>query len=92
MDQDLQWVIGAALTTLLFIVGTLIASFRSLAARISRCTGELHGRIDDVKEKYVRRDDLDSHLRRLDESIVELRREVRDGQIQVIEAIRTSKT
>ena len=40
---------------------------------------------------YVRRDDLDNHIQRLDDNIRDMRHEFRDSHKQVIEAIRSSK-
>ena len=50
---DLKWLLGLLAT---FAV-TLIAAFRHLAGKVSAGDATLHGKIDDVKEKYVRRDD-----------------------------------
>lgn len=84
MDQDLKWLVGIAVTICLAVFGAIVTSFRTLAARISSGNSELHKRVDDVKEKYVRRDDLDGHISRMDASLKELRDEVRTNHNQVI--------
>jgi hypothetical protein len=88
METDLRWFIGVAVTVVLALVTTIIAAFRNLAVRISTSDREMLRRIDDVKEKYVRRDDLDGHITRLDQGMREIREEMRENHTQVIEAIR----
>lgn len=41
-----------------------------------RRSTELHNRINDVREKYVRRDDLDQHVRHLSGQFDELSRQI----------------
>lgn len=50
---DLKWLLGLLVTFAL----ALIAAFRNLAAKGSAGDAALHKKIEDVKEKYVRRDD-----------------------------------
>jgi uncharacterized protein (DUF927 family) len=88
METDLRWFIGVAVTVVLALVTTIIAAFRNLAVRISTSERDMLKRIDDVKEKYVRRDDLDGHITRLDQGMREIREEMRENHTQVIEAIR----
>lgn len=88
MEADLRWFIGIAVSVALALVTTIIAAFRNLAARISTLDRDMLKRIDDVKEKYVRRDDLDGHITRLDQGMREIREEMRENHTQVIEAIR----
>lgn len=91
MDPDLKWVIGIGVTVITFIIGLIAGSFRNLAGRITNNTAALHKRIDTVKDTYVRRDDLESHLQRIDSNIRDLRQEMREGHQQVIEAVQRSK-
>lgn len=91
MDADLKWVIGISLTVFTFLTGAIITSFRNLANRISKSAGELHGRVDKVKDDYVRRDDLDGHIQRIDRNLTDIKRDIRDQKMEVLEAIRSSK-
>ena len=88
MEADLKWFIGIAVTVTLALVGLIVGTFRNLASKISKSNGELHARIDDVKERYVRRDDLDGHIRRLDQNMREIREELKENHRQVLDAIR----
>lgn len=83
MEADLKWVIGLGVSLCVFVATTLIATFRTLSAKIAKT----HERIDDVKDKYVRRDDLDGHLTRIDRTVHEIREEMRDNHKQVIAAL-----
>ena len=88
MDDDLRWVIGIGVTVVLGLVGLVIGAFRNLANRITASSEKLHGRIDEVKDRYVRRDDLDQHINRLDRNIGEIREEMRANHSQVMDALR----
>lgn len=87
MSEDLRWVIGIAVSIVLFFSTALIGAFRSLSAKMAERSGEIHKRIDDVKDKYVRRDDLDGHLNRIDRTVQEVREEMRDQHKQVMDAL-----
>ena len=57
----------------LAIVVAMFGGYRWVVARIDRLSSELHGRINDVREKYVRRDDLDTHLKPLEQGQKDLK-------------------
>ena len=83
MDSDLKWVIGIAVSMVLSFGGVMVGAFRNVSAKIAT----LHGRVDDVKEKYVRRDDLDGHIQRLDGNVRDLREEMRENHRQLLEVL-----
>lgn len=87
MEVDLRWFIGLCVSAGIFLATVLIGTFRSLSAKISAGDSALHKRVDDVKEKYVRRDDLDKDIQRLDTNMRDMRGEMRDNHQQVLEAI-----
>lgn len=91
MDPELKWAVGIALTLSTTFTVTIIASFRSLAFRISQGNKDLHTRVDDVKEKYVRRDDLDGHILRIESGIRDLKDENRENHKQVMEILASRK-
>jgi hypothetical protein len=53
---------------------------------------KLHTRINDIKDDYVRRDDLSNHLNRIDESIKGLRDEQRENNKIILTAIASGAT
>lgn len=84
-----------AVTITLAVAGIAIGAFRAVSARIDEAVSEmrtavkegddqLHDRVsrlkDDVSENYVRRVDLDSHMKRHDDML----KEIRDDQKQII--------
>ena len=83
MDGDLKWVIGLAVSMVLAFGTIMIGAFRNVSAKIA----ELHGRVDDVKEKYVRRDDLDGQIMRIDQNVRDLRDEMRANHQELIRAL-----
>ena len=87
MDADLKWLMGLGNSVAMAIVTTMIAAFRNLAAGISTGQRDIHGRIDQVKDDYVRRDDLDGHIQRIDQNVRELRDEMRENHRQLIAAL-----
>lgn len=58
MEEWVKWGIGLAFAGLTTMVGYMVNSHRSLAAKQSDDVRSLHAKIDDVKDKYVRRDDF----------------------------------
>lgn len=83
MDGDLKWVIGLAVSMVLAFGTIMIGAFRNVSAKIAG----LHSRVDDVKEKYVRRDDLDGHILRIDQNVRDLRDEMRANHKEIIRAL-----
>lgn len=88
--DDFRWIIGIAVTVVISVGGLLAAAFRSISSRIDTQmvslrahadtqVAELHGRVNKVKDDYVRRDDMDKHMTRIDGNVNELRREFRDS-------------
>lgn len=87
MEADLRWVIGVAVSLTVTLVTAVIAAFRNLANRISTGNRDLHKRVDDVKDKYVRRDDLDGHITRIERNLQEIRDENRENHRQLLAAV-----
>ena len=90
MTDDLRWLIGTAITLATFFGGALIAAFRSLSASqksaedrlgaaIKDGDDQLHERVNRVRDEYVRRVDLDDHVRQLRDGMKEMRDETREG-------------
>lgn len=77
--DDLRWIIGIAVTAVVAVGTMLAAAFRNLSGHINAQVAVLHGRVNKVKDDYVRRDDLDKHLARIDGNVNELRREIRES-------------
>ena len=86
MPDDVKWLVGLSLT----VVGMFVTALWHIGNRIkdveNRTTtaikdGDdvLHGRINRVREEYVRRIDLDGHIQRLDKNVEDLRREMREN-------------
>lgn len=100
MNPEFQWLIGIAITVVLSIAGIAIAVFRSMSTKIDEAMGDmrtsikqgedtLHDRLnrikDDMNNNYVRRADLDSHMKWLDDTM----KEICDDQKQIIRQIAT---
>lgn len=83
MDDDLKWIIGAALTIAVFVGTTIRVMFVNLSAKIAKT----HERIDDVKDNYVRRDDLDARLEPISQQLTEIRGDLRNHNDRVISAL-----
>lgn len=90
MNADLQWLIGTALGLATFFGGALLTAFRSLSASIKNGDDrlaegikagddQLHERVNRVRDEYVRRVDLDDHVKQLRDGMKEMRDETREG-------------
>jgi len=74
--QDLIWLVSSAVAIAGFIL-TLIGLDRRTMSKIQDGDNKLHSRIDDVKDGYVRRDDLNSHVRHLEQTVDKMANEQR---------------
>ena len=86
----MEWEIIAAVAALATIIGGVIARDRYVMKQISsgdeavrdaaqKASDMLHERVNRTRDEYVRRVDLDSHLTRLDTSMQDLAKEMRDS-------------
>lgn len=80
MDDQWRWVIGLAVSLCLGW-GTILIGFgwRFLLA-LRELEDDLHREINQVRNEYVRRVDLDGHIQRLGEDIKGLRTEIQQGR------------
>lgn len=83
LGEHWEWAVGLLVTLGLAVIG----AFRNLAAKMSDGDAKLHKRIDDVKDNYVRRADLDDRLEPLNTQVRELRGELKDYNERVIDAL-----
>ncbi|MDH7787629.1 uncharacterized protein YlxW (UPF0749 family) [Ochrobactrum sp. 19YEA23] len=79
MSEDLKWLMGTAVTLIVFFSGALIAAFRSLSKSQKDGDDQLHDRVNRVRDEYVRRVDLDDHVKQLRDGMKEMRDETREG-------------
>jgi hypothetical protein len=88
VGEELRWLFGVAVTTVVAIATIVIGAFRSLSGRMDRNDGELrhaikvgddglHERINRVKDEYVRRVDLDQRLQHFQEIQAEIRTDIK---------------
>lgn len=79
MGEDIKWLIGLAAGLGGTFTVALIATFRSLSSSIRDGDNQLHERVNRVRDEYVRRVDLDDHVKQLRDSVRELRDETREA-------------
>lgn len=91
MSEDVTWIISTGLA-FVTVVGGVIARDRYILSLISKnyagstkvvqeSNSQIHERINRVKDEYVRRVDLDTHITRLDASIQNMTQEMRNSAI-----------
>ncbi len=83
MADEIKWLIGLGMTLVLAASATIIGAFRGTSAKITA----VHNRIDKVKDDYVRREDLDGHIQRIEGNLRELRDEIRANHAQLLSAM-----
>lgn len=84
---ELQWIIGTAVSVVIAMMMIDVGSFRAMGNKLENAvrqletfmkTGDdnLHERVNrlrqDVSDNYVRRIDLDGHLRRIDDTMKQI--------------------
>lgn len=74
MDETTKWLIGV-----LFGGFSAVAAYaRHVATKIETGDDELHHRINQVRDEYVKRVDLDAHISRVESRLRDTREELRD--------------
>lgn len=77
-DDVLRWLIGIEITVTLTSIGALLAAFYRLSDAIKKGDDALHERVNDVRDQYVRRSDLDNHMARIDGSMRDVRADMKE--------------
>ena len=97
-EEALRWLVGLSVTVILSIGGIAIGAFRAMSAKLDRAVeaiettmrnedAQLHSRINQVKDTYVRRDDFDKHMDRMDRRL----NEIRSDQKELIDWLKRGK-
>lgn len=80
--DDIKWLIGT-LIGVVALVGGLVTRDRQMANQIRAGDDRLHERINRTRDEYVRRDDLDGQIRRLESSVTDMRDEMRHSSTEI---------
>lgn len=89
MDPTLIAIIGAGVA-IITAVGTVIVRDRQIQALIREGDDVLHARINDTRDHYVRRDDLDGHIRRIEQTVGEIKSELSQTNARLNEALQSN--
>jgi hypothetical protein len=73
MPDDIKWLIGTASALFLSIGGLVAGVMTRITTRMEKGDDRLHERINRVRDEFVRRDDLDGHMARVDRALTEMR-------------------
>ena len=68
----------ASIGLLLAIAGGMVVRDRFVTKSIRDGDDQLHKRINEVKDVYVRRDDLNQHITRLERAVEDVKGELRE--------------
>lgn len=68
-----EFLIFGAVVSVVGLIGGVIVRDRYVMKTITDGEKELHARINKVRDDFVRKDDLDGHLTRIDSNIKELK-------------------
>lgn len=88
---ELLALLGAA-GTIIAIIGAIVASHRWTTDKIQKGDDALHERVNRVRDDYVRRVDLDTHMTRLETNVHQLREENREGTREINRRLDTMLT
>lgn len=103
VDENFRWVLGIAVTLMVVLLTGLIAAFRYYGGRVSTTAKDIHSKIDrtksdlqneikEVRQQYVRRDDFDGSLVRLDTRMSSLEKRVDVGHKEIRDDMRHAQT
>ncbi|MDH7790743.1 hypothetical protein [Ochrobactrum sp. AN78] len=77
MSDEWRWFLDTDVQVVGFCISTLIVAFRILSKAIKDGDDELHHRINQVRDEYVRRVEFDAHFDLLREDVRELREDLK---------------
>jgi hypothetical protein len=73
-----MWIIGVGITIIVAFITALLAGFYRLSDAITRGDSDLHQRVNDVRDEYVRRADMDAQMARIDGSMRDIRTDMKE--------------
>ncbi len=76
MGEDLKWLVGLIIGAV-GLIGGIVTRDRQMSKQIRESEDCLHGRINRVKDEYVRKDDLANQIQRVEAGMKEMRDEMR---------------
>lgn len=87
--MEINWsAVGIAVSVLIAALTALVARDRRIVNQIKNGDDLLHKRINEVRtdtsERFVRRDDLEGHLSRINKNVDDLRGEMRGDRLETI--------
>jgi uncharacterized protein with von Willebrand factor type A (vWA) domain len=95
MGDETKWLMGVGVTLSIFAFGAIStglyrvwAAITAVGERMKAGDDKLHERINDVRKEYVRRDDLDGHLQRIDRKLEDISADQKEMNRAVLAAIR----
>ena len=77
-DEAMRWFIGIEITVAMAFASALLTLFYRLSDAIKKGDNVLHERVNDVRDQYVRRSDLDGHMTRIDGSMRDMRADMKE--------------
>ncbi|MEQ9245374.1 MAG: hypothetical protein RLO21_05235 [Nitratireductor sp.] len=69
MSDEVKWLIGLAVGLSTFAFGAISTALYRLNSVMKANDDKIHERINRVRDDYVRRDDLERHLQRMDKKL-----------------------
>ncbi len=88
MNDDWQWFLGLLAGVIGSAATVLIVAFRNVYQKISRGDGGLHKRIDEVKDDYVHKDHLRTHIDHLVQRMDDMRDESRSRHAELKDIVK----
>lgn len=77
-DEAMRWFIGIEITVAVAFASALLAAFYRLSDAIKKGDNALHERVNDVRDQYARRSDLDGQMTRIDGSMRDMRADMKE--------------
>ncbi|MBO6507415.1 MAG: hypothetical protein JJ979_02830 [Roseibium sp.] len=88
MSEDLKWIVGIILGVVT-LIGGYITRDRQIQKQMRDGDDKLHERVNKVREDFVRREDLDGHIHRLDSNVQTMRDEMREHRRETTQRLDT---
>jgi len=78
MDEETKWFLGVAAIFGGVVFAAIVSTVSWLNAKIEKSIADTNKRLDDVRNSYVLTSELERHMRRIDDTLHDIKTDIRE--------------
>ncbi len=78
MDEETKWFLGVAAIFGGVVFTAIVSAVSWLNAKIEKSIADTNKRLDDVRNSYVLTSELERHMRRIDDTLHDIKTDIRE--------------